>query len=116
MICTALTIQRIYPPDETRTHYTAVSHAEILQIAGLTDLQHKIDSRTLQYAGHVARMGPERDPTRLLFNTAAPTGLRSYTQTVSRAALRAGIQGTWPTAAQNRDYWAETVHRYMSPQ
>ena len=111
MICKSLGIRRIFPSE---SGYTSLSYARVLQIAGLDSLQVKIDVRTLKFAGHVARMGPDRDPTRLLFNTAAPTHAHSYTATVSRAALRAAIPGSWQRTAQIRAIWKRSVNKYVS--
>ena len=86
---------------------------EVLRIAGLDDLQVKLDTRTLKFAGHVARMGPGRNPNRLIFNN-APTGSRSYTHTVAAAATRAGIAGNWPVTAQIRSYWSDKIAKYIS--
>ena len=112
MICKALNIQRRFLGENGS--WSSISYREVLRAAGLEDLQVKIDTRTLKFAGHVARMGPDRNPNRLLFNNATPTGCHSYTNTVAAAATRADIRGSWPVTAQIRGYWGQKIASYVS--
>ena len=112
MVCKALHIQRRFPGEDGS--WSSISYREVLRAAGLEDLQVKIDTRTLKFAGHVARMGPDRNPNRLLFNNATPTGSHSYTHTVAAAATRADIAGSWQVTAQIRSYWSQKIASYIS--
>ena len=88
MVCKALNIQRRFRGEDGS--WSSISYWEVLRATGLEDLQVKIDTRTLKFAGLVARMGPDRNPNRLLFNNAAPTGSRSYIHSYRRRSSDSG--------------------------
>ena len=103
-------------PDVPQFIHTA--YKDLLSIANLDGLQLKLDSRTLKYAGHVARMGPDRYPNRLLFNDDRTALSRSnaidYNNTVNKAIERADMHGDWRQLAQNRDNWNLVINKYTS--
>ena len=125
MITKALNIQRIFQipghTNDTRTpaEYTRLSYNQVLTKAGLDDLQMKIDTRTLRYAGHVARMGPDRNPNRLLFCEHSSSATSShasaeYNTTVRKAAQRADMQGNWQSTAQHPAKWRDAIDTYRN--
>jgi hypothetical protein len=128
MICAALSIQRVSSVPvsvntfteenvQTQLQFSSLSYNQVLTQAHLDDLQMKLDVRTLRFAGHVARMGPERNPNRFLFNdftraVSQKRGSTSYTKVVQSAADRVNMPGVWKNAAQNREVWADNIDDY----
>ena len=105
--------------DHTNALY--ISHKKTLDTAGLDNLQIKIDTRTLQFSGHVARMGPERTPNKVLFGNYMKKHARpvkstaAYENTIRNALTRTGMPtgNTWKYRAQNKVSWKTAIEDYQ---
>ena len=106
-----------------KTRY--ISQKESLRLSGMGPLQAKIDIRLLHFVGHIARMGSERVPNKILFGKYKAKTLARYisrktTHTYQRnieSALSRADMGPiihWKTKAQNKKCWYKAIKLYES--
>ena len=95
-----------------------IRNAELRKRLRLETLDFYVELRQLRWAGHVARMGYERIPRKLLtswvFNP-RPHGRPQFTyghslnKTLKRAELPTDFK-KWSQLAQNREAWRERIY------
>ena len=103
------------PKGENQKLY--ISYEESLKVTHTPTMQERSDTRILFYAGHVARMGPERIPNRLLFGSCdgqkRGRKQQSMHETIAQAAERAEFQPfSWKLQSQNRKIWNKAIYEY----
>ena len=108
---------KMFTPSKEPTanqNFHGKSHEEILRIAHVPPLQVRIDVRILSFSGHVARMGPERFPNRILFGSyegrIPRAGYKTADQAIRGSTERAGLNPIiWKTQAQNGKAWKDKI-------
>jgi transcription termination factor 2 len=96
------------------THKHHIRTETLLQRLGLKSCQHYFDSRMLRWAGHLARMPPDRLPRKFLTSWVAdkarPQGRpsASWVTTLEAVLVRKGIPtefAEWTELSQDRSEW-----------
>ena len=112
----------LHGPDEEEHIYLLKrrSHEEILSTSRLPHIREVIEKQILSYAGHVARMGPERLPNKLLFGTIdSEKKLKRdppHIRTIYRCLHKTGISPeNWKQASQNRAQWKKDIDVTAQP-
>jgi hypothetical protein len=98
-----------------------ISDAELRSRLGVPSMVELLDRSTLRWAGHVARMGPERLPRQALACTVPEFGEPSrkilLTSRIRRALTHRGLSDAdWATQARDRAAWRRLVHAGGTPQ
>ena len=97
------------------TQAFSITTASVLQLLKLRHIETYVIRRQLQWAGHIARMGPERLPRKFLTSwcyNARPQARPDFTfgEGLEEALRYAGVEvSSWMTAAQNRKGWREII-------
>jgi len=93
-----------------------ITTASVLKVLGLRNIETYVCRRQLQWAGHVARMGPGRLPRQLLSSWCGrprPVGRPEMTfgATLEAALTFAGVEvDGWMELAQDREGWRQVVN------
>jgi hypothetical protein len=96
------------------TRIKRISTSTLLQQMGTQDIQYYLDQRVLGWAGHVARMNPDRLPRKLLTSyldapRKAGGQALTYGRTLRKALQRKEISvNAWMKRAQDRSEWRTT--------
>ena len=97
------------------TQASSITNASVLQLPKLRHIETHVIRRQLQWAGHIARMGPERLPRKFLTSwcyNARPRARPDFTfgEGLKVALQYAGVEvSTWMTVAQDREGWREII-------
>jgi hypothetical protein len=92
-----------------------ITTVSVLQLLKLRNIETYVYRRQLQWAGHIARMGPERLPRKFLTSwcyKARPLGRPGFTfgEGLGEALRYARVaESSWMAAAQNRTSWKEII-------
>ena len=94
-----------------------VSSAALERRLGLRPIQQYVAGRTLQFAGHASRMGPERLPHRMMFAWSAAPRLPGGQEVSLGSSIRAHLQWfalpmedrEWLKLANNRTLWRDLI-------
>jgi len=92
-----------------------ITNVSLLKVLGLRNVETYVCRRQLQWAGHVARMGPERLPRRFLSawcGRPRPVGRPevTYGATLEAALEFAGVGvSSWMEQAQDRAGWKQVI-------
>ena len=94
-----------------------VSSAALERRLGLQPIQQYVAGRTLQFAGHASRMGPERLPHRMMFAWSAAPRLPGGQEVSLGSSIRAHLQWfalpledrEWLRLAGNRALWRDLI-------
>jgi len=93
-----------------------ITTVSVLKVPGLRNIETHLCRRQLQWAGHVARMGPGRLPGQLLSSWCGrprPVGRPEMTfgATLEAALTFAGVEvDGWMELAQDREGWRQVVN------
>jgi hypothetical protein len=119
-------LRRVFGPkrDEVTGEWRKLHNGELNDLYSLPNIVWEVKSRTMRWAGHVARMGEERGVHRVLVGK--PEGKRLLG--IPRRRLEDNIKidlqevrggcGDWMELAQDRDRWralVSTVKNFWVP-
>ena len=117
-----MVLRRIFGPrrDEVMGKWRRLHNEELSDLYSSPNIMRVIKSRRMRWAGHVARMGEEREVYRVLVGKAE--GRRALERLRRRWVdnIRTNLQEVgcgymdWIGLAQDRDRWRTLVHAVMN--